>query len=114
MSLTLEQSTALQELYPNVVLVIGNEAFDAENNPVPYDIDAIDEQVAIYNCKVKAREILYKTDWTTIPDIALPENNPYLMNQDEFIAYRNIVRGYAVNPVANPDFPTAPTEQWSS
>jgi hypothetical protein len=24
------------------------------------------------------------------------------------------VRGYAVNPVVNPVFPTQPTEQWSS
>lgn len=65
-------------------------------------------------CKQTAVAILQSTDWTTIPDIALPENNPYLMNQQEFIAYRNIIRGYAVNPVTDPVWPTPPTEQWSS
>jgi len=40
--------------------------------------------------------------------------NPYLINQAEFIAYRSTVRGYAVNPVVDPIFPTIPTEQWSS
>lgn len=65
-------------------------------------------------CKQKASELLYATDWTTIPDITNTANNPYLTNQPEFIAYRNTVRGYAVNPVPNPTFPPVPTAQWSS
>ena len=68
----------------------------------------------IAQCKATASGILYNTDWTSIPDIALPENNPRLLNQQEFIAYRNIIRGYAVNPVTDPVWPTQPTEQWSS
>ena len=68
----------------------------------------------IAQCKATASGILYNTDWTSIPDIALPENNPRLLNQQEFIAYRNIIRGYAVNPVTDPVWPTPPTEQWSS
>jgi len=42
------------------------------------------------------------------------KSNPYLINQADFVAYRSIVRGYAVNPVVDPVFPTTPTEQWSS
>jgi hypothetical protein len=58
---------------------------------------------------------LQTTDWTSIADVGNPEmSNPYLVNQAEFIAYRSTVRGYAVNPVVNPVFPTQPTEQWSS
>ena len=72
------------------------------------------ETVAKQNCKTQAQEILYKTDWTTIPDVALPENNPYLMNKAEFIAYRNTIRNYAVNPVVDPVWPTQPIEQWSN
>jgi len=68
----------------------------------------------IAQCKQTAVAILNATDWTTIPDIVLPENNPYLTNQAEFIAYRNVIRGYAVNPVVDPVWPTAPTVQWSS
>ena len=67
------------------------------------------------NCKAQATSILQTTDWTSIPDVGDPTKaNPYLVNQAEFIAYRSTVRGYAVNPVVNPVFPTQPTEQWSS
>jgi len=65
-------------------------------------------------CKSTATNILYITDWTTIPDVADPIYTPYLMNQTEFKQYRAIIREYAVNPVADPVWPTQPTEQWSS
>ena len=69
----------------------------------------------IFQCKQKATNILQSTDWTSIADVGDPTKaNPYLINQAEFIAYRSTVRGYAVNPVVDPVFPTAPTEQWSS
>jgi len=69
----------------------------------------------IAQCKATATGILQSTDWTSIADVGDPTKaNPYLINQAEFIAYRSTVRGYAVNPVVDPIFPTAPTEQWSS
>ena len=69
----------------------------------------------IQQCKSTATNILNSTDWTAIPDVADPlKSNPYLMNQDEFVAYRSTVRNYAVNPVVDPVWPTQPTEQWSS
>ena len=64
-------------------------------------------------CKQKASELLYATDWTTIPDVINTSNNPYLTNQAEFIAYRNTIRGYAINPITNPTFPTVPQSKWS-
>jgi hypothetical protein len=64
-------------------------------------------------CKTTASEILYQTDWTSIPDVANPSNNPYLTNQEEFLAYRSVIRGYAVNPVPHPAWPTPPTAIWS-
>ena len=93
--------------YINGVWGIGNQEF-------------YDNEITAYNnnlkaeCKNKASELLYATDWTTIPDVTNPANNPYLLNQADFIAYRNTVRALAVNPVTNPTFPTKPTEQWSS
>lgn len=66
-------------------------------------------------CKEQASGLLYKTDWTTIADVADPtKSNPYLMNQAEFIAYRSQVRQLAVNPVVNPTFPPVPTAQWGT
>ena len=78
-------------------------------------IAALDAQAPYQSCKETASQLLYKTDWTTIPDVADPtKSNPYLMNQAEFIAYRSQVRQLAVNPVVNPTFPPMPTAQWSS
>jgi len=69
----------------------------------------------IAQCKAIATGILQQTDWTSIADVGDPTKaNPYLVNQAEFIAYRSTVRNYAVNPVENPTWPTAPTEQWST
>lgn len=104
---------ALCKLYPQVVVTRGDEAFDADGNQVQYDAVAVQEEADKMTCKQQASALLYATDWTTIPDVANPQNTPYLMNQADFIAYRNQVRQLAVNPVANPVFPTKPTEQWS-
>ena len=64
--------------------------------------------------KATASSLLSATDWTTIPDVANPINNPYLANQDAFIVYRNEIRKVAVNPVAgNLIWATPPTEDWA-
>ena len=63
--------------------------------------------------KATASTLLSLCDWTTIPDVANPINDPYLGNQDEFIAYRNEIRKIAVNPTAGDlVWATAPTEVW--
>jgi hypothetical protein len=105
---------AIYLLYPQVIRTFGLEAFDADGNQVQYDPVAVQEEADKLACKQQAQEILYKTDWTTIADVADPTYTPYLMNQTEFKQYRAIIRGYAVNPIANPVWPTQPTEQWSS
>jgi hypothetical protein len=66
-------------------------------------------------CKAQATELLYKTDWTTIADVADPtKSQPYLLNQADFTAYRSSLRVLAVYPVADPVWPVKPAEQWSS
>lgn len=94
------------------------EWFSDTPKPTQEELDALipntEDEVAKQNCKSEAQEILYKTDWTTIADVADPTYTPYLMNQTEFKQYRAIIREYAVNPVANPVWPIQPTEQWSS
>ena len=59
---------------------------------------------------------LYGTDWTTIPDVADPtKSNPYLNNVQDFLAYRNAVRQYAINPVAGDiNWPTKPQAIWTT
>ena len=114
MSLNQEQTQAVFQLYPTVVTIRGDVAYDADENEVSYDLAAVDEQAAKNTCKSQATTILNATDWTTISDVADPTYTPYLMNQTEFKQYRAVVRNYAVNPVVDPVWPVAPTEQWSS
>ena len=65
--------------------------------------------------KSQAQSLLQQTDWTCTVDITNPQySNPYLMNQDAFLAYRSTVRQIAVNPPTTPAvFPVMPDEIWS-
>jgi hypothetical protein len=106
---------AIYQLYPSVVSTRSDVAYDANNNEVSYDLALVDEQAAKNTCKAQATTILNDTDWTSIADVGDPTKaNPYLVNQAAFISYRSTVRNLAVNPIVDPVFPTAPTEQWSS
>ena len=65
--------------------------------------------------KATASSLLAGTDWTTIADVASPTNNPYLSNQADFIAYRNVIRAIAVYPPAGDIvWATAPVAVWES
>ena len=66
--------------------------------------------------KQTAVSLLQQTDWTTIADVADPQlSNPYLVNQAEFISYRNAVRHYAIYPVAGYiNWPNIPQEDWKT
>jgi hypothetical protein len=45
------------------------------------EIATLTAQQPFDDCKQKASELLYETDWTTIPDVADPaKSNPYLVN----------------------------------
>lgn len=71
------------------------------------------QQAPLDACKKQASDLLYETDWTTIPDITDPtKSNPYLGNQQDYIVYRNALRQLAVYPVANPVWPTKPITVW--
>jgi hypothetical protein len=104
---------ALFKLYPQVTLIRGDDAFDVDGNPVIYDKAAVQLESEKMTNAQTAVGILNSTDWTTIADVASPTNNPYLANQSEFIAYRNVIRAIAVYPPAGEVvWPTPPTEVW--
>lgn len=73
------------------------------------------QQIAAQN-KSQAMSLLSATDWTATVDISNPQySNPYLGNQDAFLAYRSQVRQIAVNPPTTPvEFPATPQEVWVS
>jgi hypothetical protein len=92
---------------------MGDDAFDVDGNPVIYDAAAVQLESEKMTNAQTATGILNSTDWTTIADVASPTNNPYLGNQADFIAYRNVIRAIAVYPPAGEIvWATPPTEVW--
>jgi hypothetical protein len=77
--------------------------------PPPYILTAEDN-------KAKATQLLFKTDWATIPDVSdKTMSNPYLSNLNEFLSFRNQVRQIVINPVAGDiNWPTLPEAIWES
>ena len=78
----------------------------------PEEIQQMHDNQAVVN-QATASQLLYATDWTTIPDVINPANDPYLTNQDEFLVYRNDIRKIAVNPTWDAVFPKQPVAVWS-
>lgn len=66
--------------------------------------------------KSTATMLLQQTDWTTIPDVGDPtKSNPYLVNVEAFVVYRNAIRQYAIYPVPGDiDWIASPVEAWQS
>ena len=95
----------------------GLDWYDSTPKPTQAELDALwiptQEADSKAANKATASSLLAGTDWTTIADVASPTNNPYLGNQADFIAYRNVIRAIAVYPPAGQvTWPTAPTEIW--
>jgi hypothetical protein len=95
----------------------GLDWLDSTPKPTQAELDALwiptQEADSKAANKATASSLLAGTDWTTIADVASPTNNPYLANQADFIAYRNVIRAIAVYPPAGEVvWPTPPTEVW--
>jgi hypothetical protein len=96
---------ALYNLYPQVVTIVDNTAYDADGNEVAYDLAAVTAQAQKDSCKEKAKSLLAQTDWAVLPDVGLK-------NSADFVTYRATLRNLALNPVENPTFPTEPKAVW--
>lgn len=86
------------------------QAWDIANIPAPVAPPSAEDN------KQTASNLLYSTDWATIPDVSDPlKSNPYLTNAQEFVNYRNTIRQYVVYPVAgNIDWAEVPKAIWST
>ena len=111
------RNTATQQVYgynPETQQELIDKALALGWTAVPVWPMPPSEEELMAECKKTAAALLYQTDWTAMPDVANPQNNPYLTNQADFIAYRNEIRSLAVTPVPNPTWPSVPAAQWSS
>jgi hypothetical protein len=118
----IDYSLILSLNFPNSQWALDNNDYQSLQwlsdtpKPTQAELDALaiptQETVAKQSCKKQASELLYETDWTTIPDVADSANVPYLTNQAEFITWRSQIRALAINPVVDPVFPPKPNEVW--
>jgi hypothetical protein len=95
----------------------GLEWYDSTPKPTQAELDALwiptQEADSKSANKATASSLLAGTDWTTIADVSLPTANPRLANQEQFIAYRQVIRQIAVYPPAGTVvWPTPPVEVW--
>lgn len=84
------------------------------NEEIEAEAQWLENQAPLDECKAKAKQLLSETDWVEIPSVTNTDITPHLLNANEFIAYRSQLRELVVRPIANPVFPVAPQEQWSS
>jgi hypothetical protein len=94
--------------WTNCCLAKWQVAYDEEHKPSSPPTVGDNKQTAISK--------LQQTDWTAIPDVSdSTKSNPYLSNVNDFVNYRNVVRQYAINPVAGDiAWPTLPQEVWTA
>jgi len=105
-----KQNEDITELpsWANSCLAVWQIADDEAHQPPPPPSADQNKETAVM--------LLQATDWTQIPSVSDPTlSNPYLANKNEFDVYRNLVRQYAINPVAGDiTWPTKPQEVWTA
>jgi hypothetical protein len=117
---------ALRVLSPTAIFAVQGDTYTgiewlSPEIPMPTEQEVTAEQATLTAqeplnaCKQQASQLLYETDWTTIPDVADPATStPYLVNVQDYVTYRSALRQLAVYPVANPVWPTKPVSQWGT
>ena len=88
----------------------GLDWLDASPKPTQEELDALwiptQDAQAKENCSNTAKSLLAASDWSQLPDVGLA-------NSAEYVTYRGILRGYVLQPVVDPVWPTEPTPVWS-
>lgn len=112
---TLEGNPLTEELFNQSFKKV--ESLDADGNPtftndwgftwseLKAKYDEMCMQESLDSCKQTAKLLLADSDWSVLPDVNLA-------NSAEFITYREILRGYAIQPVVDPQWPTKPIPVW--
>ena len=59
---------SIYKLYPQVVRTVGDEAFDADGNPVTYDLVLVQAEEALEAKRQEARDYLASTDYMMTAD----------------------------------------------
>jgi hypothetical protein len=88
----------------------GLDWLDSSPKPTQAELDALaiptQDAVAKENCSSTAKSLLANSDWSQLPDVGLA-------NVSDYVTYRGILRGYVLQPVIDPVWPTEPTPIWA-
>ena len=105
---------ATQVLEPATPYILDNQVYTvAVRDMTPEEKEAYDNRLKAQN-KAQAQSLLSATDWTDIPAVSDPANEPHLLNRDAFNTYRLTLRSIAVTPPVTVDpWPIKPDEEWS-
>lgn len=90
-----------------------NQCLTIYENNIPIQPTPKPAPTPIEACKTHAQWLLQESDWVEIPSVTNTTNNPHLTNASDFITYRIALRVLAINPVANPSWPTEPQPIWA-
>jgi hypothetical protein len=105
MNLTNNQINVILKLHPQITVIRNGVAYDADDNEVDYDLEAVTAQAEADACKAQAKALLAASDWSVLPDVQIT-------NKSAFDNYRAILRGYVISPVTDPTWPTEPQPVW--
>jgi len=91
-----------------------NTVYTVAVEPLTEEEIAARDASAKAKVKAQAEDMLKASDWTQYPDVTNTLNVPHLINGDEWVTYRALVRAIVLNPpVTVTEWPTKPEEQWS-
>jgi hypothetical protein len=102
--------------YPNTTWTLNGDSYDGLTwlsdtpKPTQAELDALwpatQDETAKETCSNTAKSLLAASDWAMLPDVGLA-------NVSDYVTYRGILRGYVLQPVVDPVWPTEPTPVWS-
>lgn len=106
----------IEEVAPILVDGKYQQTYKITQKYTPEEEQHLKDEQAKQNNKIQAEQLLQETDWTATVDISNPQySNPYLANQNMFLAYRSQLRAIAVNPpIIVEVWPTKPDEVWTT
>lgn len=108
---------ALQALRPGAEWVLRGDTYEGlewldttQTQPTEAEVNAeiarLTAEQPLKDCKAKAKQLIAATDWSILPDVNIT-------NKADFEAYRATLRGYIIDPVAEPQWPEEPQPIWS-
>ena len=108
---------AIQTLRPGAQWVLRGEEYSGlewldtvqtcpTEEELQVEIDRLNNEEPFKECKREAKKRIADSDWAALPDVNLA-------NKEDFSEYRATLRGFILNPVADPVWPVEPEPIWA-